>query len=496
MTPQEIQRYRELTSQISQPAFSQTLQPDIWREYQNVSSQLKSQLETTLPSSLVSFTMDILSGQFDAGDRQRDRINDIANAGYGFGTESDITANFGSVKGLAEYLAGGGKYQTGTSSFTTTMGQNRQVLMPVGGPLKPSTQTLADITTSVDRTLTDFNQQMVQAATPDSQTVIAEAMSGTPYDQLSPEAQQYRSTGQLPTSGVSVQPGAVSGVTGASAGQSIPSQGVYRDQNNNFYVNGQYITQDQFQQLGINETFVPLGQTVSLQQATTGQEAPQQSATDQIKQYIESLYNQGYVLNPNVQITPEKVAEFTKQAENEIDPYYRTSLKLAREQLLSSAGYTVDQIGQYETGLEQTYGKNIRTLQAGAAEQGFAQSGGRVLSEQQLAQTTQQQILQNRQSAQQTLANQGRTFAQQYGGMFGEQAPQGPQIGAMPTVSAGSYNFDRTGVASPFYQLSNDVYSGLVGEQEFGRRSAEQQRASQLEEAWRAQQTIPRTLTL
>ncbi len=305
---------------------------------------------------------------------------------------------------------------------------------------------------------------------------------------------------QLSASGASSRSGADLGGTGTSMGQGIPPQGIYRDQNNNFYVDGQHITQDQFQQLGINETFVPPGQNVSLQQATEGtsggQVGGQTSVTDQLKQYIESLYNQGYVLNPNVQLTPEKIAEFTAQAANEIDPYYKTQLKLAREQLLSSAGYTVNQIGQYETHLEQTYGRQLKSYQGGEAEKGFAQSGERVLGEQQLAQQTQQQILQNRQSAQQTLANQGRTFAQQYGGLFGESTPQGPQIGAMPTISAGSVNFDRTGGSSPFYTLSSDVYSGLTGEQEFGRRSAELQRTSELESAYRTQQTIPRQLTL
>ena len=228
----------------------------------------------------------------------------------------------------------------------------------------------------------------------------------------------------------------------------------------------------------------------------TGGPTGQTSVTDQLKQYVDSLYNQGYVLNPNVQITPEKVAEFTAQASSEIDPYYQTQLKLAREQLLSSAGYTVDQINQYETNLEQQYGRDLKSYQGTEAEKGFAQSGERTLGEQQLAQQTQQQILQNRQTSQQTLANQGRTFAQQYGGMFGEATPQGPQIGAMPTVSAGSVNFDRTGGTSPFYTLSSDVYSGLTGEQEFGRRSAELQRTSELESAYRTQQTIPRQLTL
>src|SRR3990167_244324 len=66
-----------------------------------------------------------------------------------------------------------------------------------------------------------------------------------------------------------------------TAGQTSPTtttqtgQQVYRDNNNNFFLvdgagNKTPINLDQFHQLGINETFVKPGQTVSMQQATTG----------------------------------------------------------------------------------------------------------------------------------------------------------------------------------------------------------------------------------
>lgn len=62
------------------------------------------------------------------------------------------------------------------------------------------------------------------------------------------------------------------------ASSSIQTPGtpqVYRDANNNFYTvdaagNRIHMSLEEFKRLGINETFVPAGSTVSLQQATTG----------------------------------------------------------------------------------------------------------------------------------------------------------------------------------------------------------------------------------
>lgn len=42
----------------------------------------------------------------------------------------------------------------------------------------------------------------------------------------------------------------------------------------------------------------------------------------QLKGQLDQLKQRGQVINPNIEITPEKIAEFTKQAEAEIDPYY------------------------------------------------------------------------------------------------------------------------------------------------------------------------------
>ena len=76
----------------------------------------------------------------------------------------------------------------------------------------------------------------------------------------------------------------------------------------------------------------------------------------QAKDLLDEIKARGGTVNPNIEITPETTAEFMKIAEKEIDPYYTTQLKLAREGFLSSVGYDADQVAQSEKQLQAKYG--------------------------------------------------------------------------------------------------------------------------------------------
>ena len=211
-----------------------------------------------------------------------------------------------------------------------------------------------------------------------------------------------------------------------------------------------------------------------------------QALYTQLDTYLKELQKKGQVLNPNIEITPAKVAEFTAQAEREINPYFSGQLKLSRESLLSSLGYSADEIVRNEQALEKKYGQQVRDIASSAAEQGLAQSGLRARQEQELASDFGEQIGQTRRKFAETAAGAARTFAQQYGG---RDLPSF-QIAGAPTVGAGELKFDRPQGPSNLYQLSPDLYDNLVGEQEFARRGAVSQRSSQLEEAFRGLQGV------
>ena len=207
---------------------------------------------------------------------------------------------------------------------------------------------------------------------------------------------------------------------------------------------------------------------------------------DALKAQLDELQKRGQILNPNIEITPEKVAEFTSQAEREINPYYQGQLKMARESLLSSTNYATDELQRNESIAERGYGTSLRTLGESAADMGFAQSGLRQRDERELAQTTQETLGANRRKLAFEAGNVGRTFAQQYGTA---QLPQST-IGGAPRVLAGQGSFSRESTPSSLYQLSPEIYSGLTGEQEFNRIGAVRNRASELEGAFRSNQSL------
>lgn len=273
---------------------------------------------------------------------------------------------------------------------------------------------------------------------------------------------------------------------------------ISRDAQGNFFLNGQHLSLDQFKQLGINADFVQPGQTVSMSQATMGHEG---GLSPVVKQVLLGMDAQGLGLNPNVPITPQSAQEFLTfasqnigaflgQAKKEIAPYYQTQLKLAADSLGKNLGFNEDQLALNEKNIQQKYSDTLKNIGESAADRGFAQSGIRNLDESNLARDTQQNIDQGRR----TLAyNEGNTvgnFAQRFG------SSNLPTVGSSvaPRVIAGQDQFDLSGPASPFYQLSPDVYNGLTGSEQFAETSAENQRASQLEGLYNQQNTLSRTL--
>lgn len=199
------------------------------------------------------------------------------------------------------------------------------------------------------------------------------------------------------------------------------------------------------------------------------------------KKYLDELQKRGQMLNPNVEITPEKTAEFLTQAQGEISPYYNTQMKMARETLLRSAGYTTDEILRNEAEIEKKYGQGVRQIGETMAESGFALSGRRIEGEQNLAEETQATIDANRRRAEFEAGNQARQFASEWGGT---EMPSVSYQNA-PRVLAGVGSFAKMGDTKPFYNISDSVYQGLKGSRQYEQDVAQRQRSSELEGLYR-----------
>ena len=202
--------------------------------------------------------------------------------------------------------------------------------------------------------------------------------------------------------------------------------------------------------------------------------------------YLQKLYAQGYVINPAAQINAKTFAEFMDKASQEIDPYYASQFKLAKESFLRNVGYSTDEITRQEKDTEKKYGQKLRKLGEDFADTGFAQSGRRLESEQNLAEETQSDVDKARRNLSFNAGTAAREFTQSYG--YGQT--EIPGIGETPRVLAGQPSFQRENRNLPLYELSPSVYEGLVGTKQFEQRAAKQSRAYELEEAQRRQLSL------
>lgn len=266
---------------------------------------------------------------------------------------------------------------------------------------------------------------------------------------------------------------------------------------------------------------------------------PYRTLIGEMKKTLDDINARGQVVNPNIDITPEKAAEFMHQAQQEIDPYYASQLKLAKEGFLRTIGYDKESVLKFEEDLDKQFKKGFKQIGETKAEQGFALSGQRMEQEKELAQTAQGQIDESRRGFANRAQDLGRALYGQYGNFWDEQAylnanPDVAQAVREGRVSSGynhwlSYGknenrslgnatrleapdvFNRTygemqireypqylptgevkydTTQKPLYSLSPDIYDQLVGSEEYARRAATRSRASELEAAFREQQNI------
>lgn len=214
-----------------------------------------------------------------------------------------------------------------------------------------------------------------------------------------------------------------------------------------------------------------------------------------INDYLTKLQQNGQVVNPNIEITPEKLAEFTAQAQGEISPYYANTLALARRNLLTNAGYSANEVAQNEAKLAKQYNIQFQQIGSNAADQGFAQSGARVRDEGNLAQSTQDIVDTNRRQLAFDTTNAATNFASNFGSGNLPQLTIGNSpyyTGGEPTPKSGSG--DRS-----LYTLDPSIMDALkTGTQQYQQTADVNNRVSQLTNAFNSNAALNqlRSLTL
>ena len=209
---------------------------------------------------------------------------------------------------------------------------------------------------------------------------------------------------------------------------------------------------------------------------------PYKTMIDIMRQQLDELQKRGQTVNADIEITPERVAEFMRQAEGTLDiflpyaekeilPYYKNQLKLAREGFLRGLGYGKDQLLRTEQDIERKFQKTFQQIGESAAERGFALSGARQREEREFTEETQRGIEAVRRQFGFEAGGEARKFAQRFG-----------------TANVPEFEIQEEG--RPLYELSPSTYAGITGEQEFQQRAATLSRASELEKAFRESQSI------
>lgn len=213
----------------------------------------------------------------------------------------------------------------------------------------------------------------------------------------------------------------------------------------------------------------------------------------QLQTYLDQLQKNGQVINPNVQITPDQIAQFTAQAATQIHPYYATQLQAATSQFLGNLGYNLQSYNDQIAKAQTDYGRQLDTLGANAADQGFAQSGIRQKQEGQLASDTQYSLDQARNAFTNSSQNTAASFANTYGGA---NTPTAPTIGASPRVLPGQNSFSTSGSNAGLYTLDPGIYNQLIGTQQNAEKSATDTLSSQLQNNFVKQQSNNQVRTL
>lgn len=184
----------------------------------------------------------------------------------------------------------------------------------------------------------------------------------------------------------------------------------------------------------------------------------------------------GQVLNPNIEITPERIQEFTNQATSELDPYYQEIINNYKDDLNTSISRLKT---DFETGVrnaEEPFKRNLAAVAESEAQAGLTYGSERVKREQTNVLNQQQLIDENalkvQRSAEDAYKQAERTI--------GSDA-----LGNVSIPNIKDYNVNKLGFAESGLRNLYAPQGNLVGTLQKERTTNIRTRASELEDAYR-----------
>lgn len=156
---------------------------------------------------------------------------------------------------------------------------------------------------------------------------------------------------------------------------------------------------------------------------------------------ITSIIDSGRIVNPQIDITPERLAELTSQVAAELDPYYQSQFEAIREDLSADLTYLSDQYSQVMRSQEEQFKQTLAGQRETEAGRGTIFGGERLTREQSLAQQSQRNIEALGTSLSYQAGKAGRATERTIGslGLAGLTSPTWTPY-SISTIGRGGYN--------------------------------------------------------
>jgi len=214
--------------------------------------------------------------------------------------------------------------------------------------------------------------------------------------------------------------------------------------------------------------------------------------TQIIEQAMQQYRQAGLKFPKDIKITPAITAQFLKEIEKDLGAEFGPRAQLARQNWLTSIGWTKGDVENFEKQAEIDYNKGVRLIGTESAETGFARSGIRKRGEGELTEQTAEKIRGARETATQQMQTQARQFYSQWGGLpwgkYGPQTDWERQLmywGGAPTMTAGQYGF-TPGTQEMQWRAwaPASIYKTLKGEQYWQKQAEKETRLAQMQAGW------------
>lgn len=233
-------------------------------------------------------------------------------------------------------------------------------------------------------------------------------------------------------------------------------------------INGDAFLSEQFKDQTIKDNFAKLSPAL-------------QMSYIQMMQSLGKQVEAGKVVNPNIDITPDKVKEFTDQAFTELDPYYQEQIKNYKQDLDTSISRLTEDFNTGVRNAEEPFKRNLSVQAETEAQAGTVYGSERGVRES-INVSNQQQLIDEASKV------AGRAVEDTY--TTAERTLGSDVLGGITAPSLANYKVSNTGIQQSGDRKLFAPTGGLIGSLQKEKTTAIKGRASELEEAYRKQRIL------